>query len=185
LDLVRGTSVSLCSFVEMAIREGVRFVPDMLVKLYELPPAAPEVASLRDKGVICRRAESFERSAVLSFVNANFPHWADELLASFTQVPPTVFVAERGGAVLGFACYNATRPNYFGPTGVLESERGQGIGRVLLLQCLEALAAQGYAYAIIGGVGPAEFYERAVGATIIERSDPGIYRGMLRPGDSR
>jgi predicted N-acetyltransferase YhbS len=155
----------------------------MLVKLYELPPAAPEVASLRDKGIVCRRAESFERSAIFSFVKANFPQWADELLAGFAHVPSAVFVAERGGSALGFACYNATRPDYFGPTGVLDSERGQGIGRVLLLQCLEALAAEGYAYAIIGGVGPAEFYARAVGATIIEGSELGIYGGMLRPGD--
>lgn len=83
--------------------------------------------------------------------------------------------------VQGFACYNVTRPDYFGPTGVLESQRGRGIGRALLLQCLEALAAEGYAYAIIGGVGPAEFYERAVGATLIPGSEKGIYRNRLAP----
>lgn len=154
----------------------------MLVKLYELPPAAPEVASLGAKGIVCRRAESFERSAVLQFVKAHFAKWGDELLAGFAHVPPTVFVAERTGALLGFACYNATRPDYFGPTGVLEGERGQGIGRVLLLQSLEALSAEGYAYAIIGGVGPADFYAKTVGATIIEGSEPGIYAGTLRPG---
>ena len=153
----------------------------MLVKLYELTPAAPGAASLHANGIVCRRAESFERSTILAFVKAHFPHWADELLAGFAHAPPTVFVAKRGREVLGFACYNATRPNYFGPTGVLESERGQGIGRVLLLQSLEALAAEGYAYAIIGGVGPADFYAKAVGATIIEGSDPGIYAGLQRP----
>ncbi|HMO55107.1 MAG TPA: hypothetical protein PJ994_11425, partial [Tepidiformaceae bacterium] len=73
-----------------------------------------------------------------------------------------------------------TRPDYFGPTGVAESQRGSGIGKVLLLQCLESLAAQGYAYAIIGGVGPAEFYEKTVGATLIPGSEPGIYRNMVR-----
>lgn len=156
------------------------FVPDMLVKLYDLPPAAPEVERLRAQGVTCRRAESYERAAVLGFVKQHFPNWGDELLAGFASVPPTVYIAERAREVLGFACYNATRPNYFGPTGVLESERGTGIGRVLLLQCLEALAAEGYAYAIIGGVGPAAFYEKAVGATIIPGSEPGIYRNMVR-----
>jgi hypothetical protein len=34
-------------------------------------------------------------------------------------------------------------------------------------------------YAIIGGVGPAEFYAKAVGAVPIEGSTPGIYAGML------
>jgi len=38
---------------------------------------------------------------------------------------------------------------------------------------------QGVGYAIIGGVGPAEFYTKAVGAVAIEDSAPGIYRGLL------
>ena len=35
--------------------------------------------------------------------------------------------------------------------------------------------------AIIGGVGPAGFYERAVGATLIPGSEKGIYRNRLAP----
>lgn len=160
-------------------------MPDMLVKLYGLPPAGSEVAVLAAAGVASRRAESYERAAVMQFVRERFPHWADEVGAAFGSVPATLFVAAREGVVVGFACYNVTRPDYFGPTGVLESERGRGIGRALLLQCLEALAGLGYAYAIIGGVGPAAFYERAVGATIIPGSDPGIYAGMLRPMEAQ
>ena len=53
--------------------------------------------------------------------------------------------------------------------------RGQGIGRALLLAALQAIRDQGYAYAIIGGVGPAEFYEKAVDALLIPKSTPGIY----------
>ena len=41
--------------------------------------------------------------------------------------------------VVGFACFEATRPNYFGPTGVLESMRGMGIGKALLLRSLLSL----------------------------------------------
>ena len=37
----------------------------------------------------------------------------------------------------------------------------------------------GYAYGIIGGVGPAEFYAKTVGATLIPDSTPGIYTDML------
>ena len=161
-------------------------MPDMLVKLYGLPDSASAVTNLRDQGVTCRRPESYERSAVLEFVQRAFPHWIDEVLAGFSSVLPTVYVAAEAGAVLGFACYNVTRPNYFGPTGVDEAQRGRGIGKVLLLQALEALRAEGYAYAIIGGVGPAAFYEKAVGATIIPGSEAGIYAGMLRTrGDTR
>ena len=40
---------------------------------------------------------------------------------------------------------------------------------------------EGHAYAIIGGVGPKDFYSRVVGAIEIPGSDPGIYRDIL-PG---
>ncbi|MGE0599025.1 MAG: GNAT family N-acetyltransferase [Dehalococcoidia bacterium] len=156
-------------------------MPDMLVKLYDLADVSPEVAALRERGVHCRRAEAYERSAVLAFARSHFPHWADELAVGFGSAPPPVYIAVEQGTVLGFACYNVTRPNFFGPTGVDESRRGEGIGRVLLLQCLGALKAEGYAYAIIGGVGPAGFYEKAVGGTLIPGSDPGIYRDRINP----
>ncbi|MGE3073756.1 MAG: GNAT family N-acetyltransferase [Dehalococcoidia bacterium] len=154
-------------------------MPDMLVKLYDLPDASPEVAALRERGISCRRAEAYERSAVLAFARSHFPHWADEVAVGFGSVPPAVYIAVEKGAVLGFACYNVTRPNFFGPTGVDQARRKEGIGRVLLLQCLDALKAEGYAYAIIGGVGPAEFYQKAVGGTLIPGSDPGIYRDRI------
>ena len=153
----------------------------MLARLYDLPSSTEDVSRLAGDGVVCRRAESYERSVVAAFARRHFPHWEDEVVAAFGAVPPTVFIAVEQRAVQGFACYNVTRPDYFGPTGVLESQRGRGIGRALLLQCLEALSAEGYAYAIIGGVGPAEFYERAVGATLIPGSEKGIYRNRLAP----
>ena len=43
-------------------------MPDMLVKLYGLPPSASEVAALAAERVVCRRAESYERAAVIEFV---------------------------------------------------------------------------------------------------------------------
>jgi len=42
------------------------------------------------------------------------------------------------------------------------------------------MAARGYFYAVIGGVGPKEFYARTVGAVEIPDSTPGPYRGLLR-----
>jgi GNAT superfamily N-acetyltransferase len=155
-------------------------VPDMLVRLYALPPDDGAAERLRAADIVCRRAESYERAAVLSFVGANWPNWVDEAAAAFAHVPPTMAIAVRGVTVLGFAAYNATRPDYFGPTGVAKAERRAGIGRALLRHCLDALAAEGYAYAIIGGVnGRERFYEHACGATVIPGSVPGIYEGSL------
>jgi hypothetical protein len=37
----------------------------------------------------------------------------------------------------------------------------------------------GYVYGVIGRAGPIEFYQKAVGATVIPDSDPGIYTDLL------
>lgn len=156
-------------------------MPDLLVRLYDLPEGSNQLRRLSEEGVRCRRAESYERQAVVQFVRERWPRWVDETAAAFSHVPPTLFVAQRGERVIGFAAYNATRPDYFGPTGVEEAERSKGVGRTLLRLCLDALLAEGYAYAIIGGVhGRESFYEEAVGAIVIPGSDPGIYGGAVR-----
>jgi predicted N-acetyltransferase YhbS len=93
--------------------------------------------------------------------------------------PVSGFIAVQEGKIAGFACHDATCPNFFGPTGIEPKARKNGIGTALLLACLEDMRQQGFGYAIIGGVGPAAYYAKAVGAVAIEGSEPGIYRGLL------
>lgn len=57
----------------------------------------------------------------------------------------------------------------FGPMGVDPALRGKQIGRILARRALESMRVQGLARAVIGAVGPAEFYERCCGATVVER----------------
>lgn len=153
---------------------------DMLVRLYHLPPVEPLLERLAAAGITCRRPEAYERSAVLAFVGREFPAWVDEVTVALSQSPATCYIAAREAVPIGFATYHATRPNFFGPAGVQERERGRGIGAALLLLALHAMAAEGYAYAIIGSVGPAAFYERTVGAIPIPGSDPGIFGSRLQ-----
>jgi len=153
---------------------------DMLVKLWELPPLEPAIEDAAARGVIVRRALAPEKPLVLDWMRARFPAWAAEVDVAFARLPVACFVAVRGEALLGFACHDAIAPDFFGPTAVLESSRGQGIGRALALAAMHALKSQGYAYAIVGGVGPAAFYEKAFGAVAIPGSAPGIYAGMMR-----
>lgn len=157
----------------------------MLVKLYALPGLDEALAVCSARGISIRRALAPERHTVLYWVRAHFASSAAEVETAFAQVPVNCFIAARGAAILGFACYDVTCRNYFGPEGVDAGERGHGIGRALLLAALHAQRAQGYAYAIIGGVGPSEFYAKTVGAIAIPGSTPGIYAGMLtkRPAD--
>jgi predicted N-acetyltransferase YhbS len=154
----------------------------MLVNLLLLPPVDEALKEMRAAGVIVRRAQPWELTQVREFVRDNFKQaWADEISGGLVRQPVTVFVALREGRLVGFAAYECTRRNFFGPTGVAEEERGRGVGRALLLAALGGLRELGYAYAVIGGVGPVEFYERAVGARLIPDSSPGIYADPLRP----
>jgi predicted N-acetyltransferase YhbS len=156
-------------------------MPDMLVNLMRLPPAAAATEAMNAEGVVVRRARPWELGPVREFVAENFKQsWADEITGGLARQPVTVFVALREGRLVGFAGYECTRKNFFGPTGVAESERGRGVGRALLVASLWGLRELGYAYAVIGGVGPAEFYERAVGARLIPDSSPGVYADPLR-----
>lgn len=160
---------------------------DMLVRLYALPDVGPAVARAARSGARIRRAEQWEREALLAFVRANFGNgWLAECEAAFARQPITCFAAIRGADILGFACHDVTRRNFFGPAGVHEAARGIGIGAALTLAALAAMRESGYAYAIIGGVGPADFYARVAGAVPIPGSTPGIYGpDVARPAGRR
>ena len=142
---------------------------DMLVNLYTLP-AQLEPAN----GLLMKRAWAGDMETVLSFVREQFSTcWAYEVQKALLQLPSTCFLATKDGKLVGFVCYDATARGYFGPIGVLESERGQNIGKTLLLHTLYAMKAAGYGYGIIGWVDDARvFYEKTVGAISIPGGDP-------------
>jgi predicted N-acetyltransferase YhbS len=153
---------------------------DMLVKLYDLPDSLPAFERLRQAGITVRRALPPEKHKVTAWVRSTFSEaWASEVEVSFGRQPVTCFIAIDQGGIVGFACHDATCANFFGPTGTDPKARKNGIGTALLFACLEDMLQRGFGYAIIGGVGPAAFYAKAVGAVPIEGSDPGIYRGLL------
>ena len=159
---------------------------DMLVRLYDLPALAPAIDRAARHGVSLRRPQVWEKALLIAWVRDTFsPGWALECEAAFTRQPAACFIAIAAAAVVGFACHDCTRANFFGPTGVAPSERGQGVGSALVLACLHAMRDAGYAYAIIGGVGPAEFYAKTVDAQPIAGSTPGIYDLSLVTRTSR
>ena len=156
-------------------------MPDMLVNLLKLPQRELQVHELGEQGINIRRAQPFEITPVRLFIEENFSiAWADEISIGFANKPVSVYIATRAGRVIGFAGYECTRKTFFGPTGVVESERGRGIGKSLLVASLWGLRELGYVYGIIGGVGPMEFYREAVGAFVIPDSEPGIYVDLLK-----
>lgn len=159
-------------------------MPDMLVPLLKLPPLEPALQEMQAQGVVVRRAHPFEITPIREFLLEHFgTGWADEVAPCYSRQPISLYIAIREGKVIGFGAYEATRRNFFGPTGVAEAERGKGIGRALLLACLHGLCEMGYAYGVIGGAGPTEFYAKSVGAIPIPDSVPGIYTDMLAGHD--
>jgi hypothetical protein len=155
---------------------------DMLVRLIGLPDCSElESNLLKKEKIVFRKAIAPEKHLLSDWVMDQFgAYWKSEVEVAFNRQPVSVWLAQRGNNILGFACYESTARNFFGPTGTLESERGKGIGKILLIKSLESLREMGYAYAIIGGVGPVEFYEKTVGAKIIEGSDVSIYENLIR-----
>jgi len=161
-------------------------MPDMLVKLYELPELAPVMEEMKSKGIVIRRGIGPEKNEAAAWVRERFSeYWKSECEVAFSRQPVSCLIAvteipDTGRSrMLGFACYNSTMRGFFGPTGVSEETRGQGVGKALLLAALHAMKEEGYGYAVIGGAGPVDFYAKQVGAVEIPDSVPGIYRGLL------
>jgi GNAT superfamily N-acetyltransferase len=156
-------------------------MPDLLVNLLKLPSLEPVMREMNDANIVLRRAQPFEITQALDFVEQEFSvAWADEISVGFANKPVSVYIAVADKEIVGFAGYECTRRGFFGPTGVVDSMQGVGIGKALLLASLWGLREMGYVYGIIGHAGPVEFYEKTVGAIVIPDSDPGIYTDLLK-----
>lgn len=155
-------------------------IGDMLVNLTQLP----EVPQL-PLNVCIKRAVIVDRDRILKFVRESFPgnSWPAEVEKALFQNPGTCFIAIAEKEVVGFACYDATGLDYFGPTGVRNDFRGRGIGAALLIRTMHAMLEAGYTYAVIGAVGgAAEFYRKILGAEYIKGADTkhSIYANMIK-----
>jgi GNAT superfamily N-acetyltransferase len=153
---------------------------DMLVKLYNLQESLSASSAFIPPDIRIRKPIGAEKSMIVGWVRDNFGEfWASEMDVTFSRSPVSCYIAQQDRKLIGFACYDASALGYFGPTGVDETFRGKGIGKALLVACLTEMKLKGYGYAIIGWVGPQEFYEKAVGAMAIPDSTPGIWRDWL------
>ena len=151
---------------------------DMLVKLYAVQADPQLMEKLKGEGVLIKKAMAPDLTKITSWVRDTFGQgWADECAAGI--LVGGCWIAVKDKKVIGFACYDATLKNFFGPTGVQEDMRGHGIGKALLIRCMVSMRENGFAYAIIGSAGPKDFYKKAVGAIPIEGSIPGAYRNMV------
>ena len=156
---------------------------DMLIKLYAVPPASRDDSqgTERSSSAVVRKPIGPEHGVVVDWVLRHFGGgWASEARTALGNRPVTLWIATTSTEMLGFCCYDATARGYVGPIGIAPAARGCGVGAALLRACLHDMRATGYGYAIAGGVGAPEFFERIAGAVPISDSTPGLYRDQLR-----
>jgi GNAT superfamily N-acetyltransferase len=154
---------------------------DMLVKLYDIKNDWGFLEEQEKLGITVRKPIGPEKRFVVDWVKRNFltDAWASETDIAISNNPISCFIALKKNKLIGFACYDASALGFFGPTGVLKSQRGKGTGKALLMACLLDMKLKGYGYAIIGSIGPGEFYRKAVGAVEIPDSTPSIWKDFL------
>ncbi|WP_164669512.1 GNAT family N-acetyltransferase [Virgibacillus doumboii] len=118
-----------------------------------------------------RKVNKSDENNLVHFVEKNFSKgWSQTIREGFSSKEPTIYIAlDTQGDIIGFAAFDVykNKKGYFGPMGVTQSNRIKGIGYSLLHYCLKDMRDIGYEYAIIGGAGPMEFYEKACGAVVI------------------
>ncbi len=89
-------------------------MPDMLVKLYDLPEDA-QTACPRDESVQIRRAMAPDKFRVVEWVKEHSGlSAAGECDVCFARPAVSCFIATRGKKILGYACYDATAPDFCG-----------------------------------------------------------------------
>ncbi|HEY6894886.1 MAG TPA: GNAT family N-acetyltransferase [Rhodanobacteraceae bacterium] len=108
-----------------------------------------------------------DRERVFAFIEKNFgPIWRFEAAKG-----EKILHVEDRGDIVGFSTHDANNHGlgWFGPTGVAESHRGRGLGRLLLLASLADLRRLGYHRVVIPWTDAIEFYRKTCGAQIESR----------------
>lgn len=153
---------------------------DMLIKLYDMEIDWSFITRQAQQQVTIRKPIGPDQRAILAWSEKHFPQtWLGEIQRALNNTPGSCFIAQRDSSLLGIACYDATALGFFGPLGVIESARGNGIGRSLTQACLMDMRMKGYGYAIVGMAGTADFYRKIADAVEIPGSSPGIYQSTL------
>lgn len=118
-----------------------------------------------------RKVNNNDFNKLVKFVEHNFSYeWSQTIRDAFLLSEPSIYIAlDNEGEIVGFAAFDVYKNKrcYFGPMGVSVSNRINGVGYTLLHHCLKDMKDIGYEYAIIGGAGPIEFYEKTCNAVVI------------------
>ncbi len=98
--------------------------------------------------------------SLTDFIKKKFsPCWAIEAEMALREPDGGLWIVFNGeDRLVGFAAYGALEPNWFGPVGVVNGERGKGIGTVLLYRALMSMRLNGVRYVKIPWTSHLFFY---------------------------
>lgn len=156
-------------FLERLGFERFRDCVNLRAALHAPWPLAADEERLSAEGVVIRRAAATDRPLLDAFFAADFgPDWRYEAGLALAVDPPALHLALRDNRLIAFAAHSTQNREwgFFGPMGTTPAARGCGIGRVLLLRCLNDLLAAGHRSAVIPWVGPISFYQEHCGAEV-------------------
>jgi hypothetical protein len=86
----------------MRRKGGQEPMPDMLVKLYELPDAAPLIKALNDHGIVIRAAMPYEKHLVTEWVRNTFSRaWESECDVEFSNHHRGIIAGDLSGSTKG------------------------------------------------------------------------------------
>lgn len=135
---------------------------------FQIPAAVQALEQrLAGQGIAVRPVQAADLPELMPFIARHFGwdwfRFAQEaLLPLFGPGSDEIcfLVATRGQEIVG---YCQQRRERFGPFGVVPTQRGLGIGRLLLFRCLDALLAKGFhcAWFLWTGRNAARLYELA------------------------
>lgn len=101
---------------------------------------------LLHEGVVVEHYRPHLIPALFRFLRAEFPgdwqRYARDAIARIEQddTPTRLWIAHEHNEVIGFSLFEGER---FGPIGVAQSQRGRGIGQVLMYRTLQSMRLQG------------------------------------------
>lgn len=142
------------------VSEAVDYVVDLAG--FEIPEM---VVDLQDKfkqsGFTIRIPDAIEKERIMSWVLEIFgPVWSYETVMSFRHKPPGVVIAEQDGEIVGFAGFGSLELEWFGPLGVVEDPKYEGLSTVLLYRALWEMKLRGQRTAVIPWASHLFFYSQ-------------------------
>ena len=157
-------SENILSFLTKRDYEKVSEAVDYVVDLggFEIPEMVLDLEDkFRQAGFTFRIPDEIEKERIMSWVLEIFgPVWSYETVMSFRHKPPGMMIAEQDEDIVGFAGFSSLELEWFGPLGVIEDPKYEGLSTVLLYKALWEMKLRGQRTAVIPWASHLFFYSQ-------------------------